>query len=159
MNYNNKFQYCIALFMVLLITSFFGVTYATHTSVTLNYDDTPPEVTILNPREGYLHFSGKPIIQNPFSFIADTMSPGGFRLKKVIATAHDDVDFETELAVKFYINGEERSEGSFVPCDLTWEWQWTGRGLGTYTLKVTAEDQSGNIGSAEMDVWYFCFIP
>jgi hypothetical protein len=149
----------LLVFGVLMMSSTFAVTgLDTLASRHIN-DDTPPEVTILNPQEGYLHFSGKPIMPNPFGFIAETMSPGGFRLKKVTVTAHDDVDFEADLVVTFYLNGEEQAVGSFVPCDLTWEWQWTGWGLGTYTLTVTAEDLSGNVGSAEMDVWYFCFIP
>ena len=156
--HHKKIQCYCALFGILLLSSLLATTNAFHTPITLK-DNTSPEVAILNPSEGYLHLSGKPIIPNPFTFVSDTISFGGFRFKKVIISAHDNIDFEADLEVKFYLNGEEKAVGSFVPCDLTWEWQWTGRAIGKYNLMVTAEDLSDNIGSTEMDVWYFSIIP
>lgn len=122
-------------------------------------DTTPPTITFLNPQEGYLHFSGRPLIPNPFSFMAPTMTVGGFRLGKVQVRVLDDVDYPSDITVIFSLNGEEQGYGTFVPCDQTFQWAWTGMGFGTYTLGVTAEDRSGNVGNVAMEVWYACFLP
>ena len=122
-------------------------------------DNTPPSVTIINPEEGYFHFSGKPLIPTPLNLLADTVSIGGFRLQPITILAADDVDENEDLLVKIYINDEERGNATYChDCDK-FEWKWTGWALGTYNLTITAEDTSTNVGSAEMEVWNFCFIP
>ena len=122
-------------------------------------DDEAPVVDIVNPRQGYLHFSGLPLLPNPFSFIADTMSPGGFRLGPVAVAVTDNFNQPEELDVDIYIDGEKRGDAAWDSQSQQHEWKWTGWGLGTYTLEARAEDTSGNVGTAEMTVWYFCFIP
>lgn len=122
-------------------------------------DDEPPAVEIVNPREGYLHFSGLPLLPNPFGFIADTMSPGGFRLGPVAVAATDNVNQPEELDVDIYIDGEKRGDAVWDDQRQEHTWKWTGWGLGTYILEARAEDTSGNAGTAQMTVWYFCFIP
>jgi len=118
----------------------------------------PPVVEIINPKEGYFHFSGIPILPTPFNFISDTMSIGGFRLNPIIINATDDSDNSEDLIVKVYLNGEEQGNASYC-CDWRLhEWFWTGWALGTYTLTVTAEDSFGAVGSDEIDVWNFCVM-
>jgi hypothetical protein len=122
-------------------------------------DTIPPIIEIINPKEGYFHFSGIPIIPNPFSFIAETMSPGGFRLGPISISAEDNIDQPEDLVVKIFIDGEQRGIASWNPSKNTYQWKWTGIGLGVYQLRATASDTSSNTASAEMQVWYFCFIP
>jgi len=122
-------------------------------------DDEPPAVEIVNPREGYLHFSGLPLLPNPFSFIADTMSPGGFRLGPVAVEASDNFNQPEEIDVDIYIDGEKRGDAAWDGQRQQHTWKWTGWGLGTYALEARAEDASGNVGTVQMTVWYFCFIP
>jgi len=118
----------------------------------------PPDVEIINPKEGYFHFSGIPILLTPFDLIADTMSIGGFRLYPIIINATDDSDNSSDLIVKIFLNGEEQGNATYC-CDWRLhEWFWTGFALGTYTLTVTAEDSFGAISSAEMEVWNLCVI-
>jgi hypothetical protein len=119
----------------------------------------PPSVEIINPREGYVHFSGIPLIPTPFNLISDTMSLGGFRLRPVIINATDDFDESEDLIVNVYLNGEYQGNASYC-CD--WrkhEWFWTGWALGNYILKITVEDSQGEIVRAEMKVFNFCFLP
>lgn len=119
----------------------------------------PPEVEIINPKEGYFHFSGYPILPTPFDLIADTLALGGFRLNPIIINATDDLDDRENVTVKVYLNDELQGEAEYC-CDWKLhEWFWTGWALGNYKLKVTAADLEGNTNSAEIDVWNFCFIP
>ncbi|MFW6119862.1 MAG: hypothetical protein ACOC80_03045, partial [Petrotogales bacterium] len=120
-------------------------------------DNQPPSIEIVNPKEGYFHFSGIPLLPTPFNLIADTMSIGGFRLYPIIINATDDIDNSEDLMVKVYLNGEEQSNASYC-CDWKlYEWFWRGRAFGTYNLTITAEDCFGAIGSAEMGIWNLCF--
>ena len=119
----------------------------------------PPDLKIINPKEGYIHFSGFPLIPTPFNLIADTLSLGGFRLNPVIINATDDYDNSEDLIVNVYLNDELRAEAEYC-CDWRLhEWFWTGLALGDYMLKITAEDIDGNCNNVEMSVWNFCFIP
>ncbi len=119
----------------------------------------PPDVTLINPKEGFFHFSGIPILPTPFDLIADTLALGGFRLRPVIINATDDFDNREDLVVKIYLNGELKGEASYC-CDWKLhEWFWTGLAIGNYKLKVTAEDLERNNNSVEIDVSNFCFIP
>ena len=126
---------------------------------TYGKDDEPPSVEIVNPAEGYFHFSGIKLVQTPFDLIGDTMGFGGFRIRPVRILAEDDIDDSEDLLVKIYIDDVLQSTGMYNVDNGYHEWQWIGPGLGTFTLKVTAEDRGGNVGTVELDVWYFCFIP
>lgn len=118
-----------------------------------------PVVEIMNPKEGYFHLSGKPIIPTFFNFISDTLSFGGFRLYPIIINATDDIDTSENLTVHVYLNGKYQGNAIYC-CDWRLhEWFWKGWALGTHNLTITAEDSYGAIGSAEMDIWNFCFLP
>ncbi len=122
-------------------------------------ENQPPSVEIINPKEGYFHFSGIPLLPTPLNLIADTISLGGFRLRPIIINATDDIDVSEDLIVNIYLDGEYQGNASYC-CD--WrkhEWFWTGWGFGNYILKITAEDSQGAIGSVEIKVCYFCFLP
>lgn len=128
-----------------------GVTAAT------DDDTTPPEVTILSPREGYIHFVGIELLRNPFGL---TMTMGAFLLRPGVAVALDNVDHASELNVTVSLDDNPGIDAYFVPCDNTFEWTGSlGIGFGIYTLTVTAEDTSGNAGSAELQVFYDCILP
>ena len=122
-------------------------------------DKEPPEIEIINPKEGYLHLSGIPIMPTPSDAIATTMAPGGFRFRPIQILAEDDFDEKQDIQVKIYIDVELKGLGILNSRNGYHEWKWTGWGLGTHTLKVTAEDKSGNVGSSETEIWYLCFIP
>ena len=121
--------------------------------------DQPPSVEIINPREGYFHFSGIPLLPTPFDLIADTLSLGGFRSRPVIINVADDFDNREDLIVKVYLNGEEQGDASFCCEWKLHEWFWTGWALGNFLLNVTAKDTYGSIGSTQIDIWNFCIFP
>ena len=121
--------------------------------------DDPPLVEIKNPTKGYFHFSGIRLFATYLDIIYDTMGFGGFRVRPVQVLTEDDVDESEDIIVKIYIDDEIRDTAVYNPENGYHELQWIGPRLGVFTLKATAEDTQGNIASAEMDVWYFCFIP
>jgi len=120
--------------------------------------DDPPVVEIVNPTEGYFHFSGIRLFPS-FGIIGNTLGFGGFRLTPLQFYTEDDVDDRSDLTVRVSIDGEELGVATYNSATQVHELQWTGPNLGTFTLSVTAEDSAQNIGSDEMEVWYFCFIP
>jgi desulfoferrodoxin (superoxide reductase-like protein) len=121
--------------------------------------DNPPIVEIKNPTKGYFHFSGIRLFATYFDLIYDTMGFGGFRVRPVQVSTDDDVDDSQDLIVKIFIDDELRGTADYNSNTGFHELKWVGPRLGVFTLKATAEDSQGNIGSAEMDIWYFCFIP
>jgi hypothetical protein len=131
--------------------------HAAGTAASMDDDITPPDVTILSPEEGYIHFAGIQLFRNPFGL---TMTMGAFLFKPGVAVAVDNVDHPSELAVTVSLDGKPAVNAYFVPCDNTFEWTGSlGPGFGIYTLTVTAEDTSGNMGSAELQVFYDCILP
>jgi len=123
-------------------------------------ENQPPSVEFVNPREGYFHFSGIPLLQTPLDFIADTISLGGFRLRPIQVDATDDMDETGKLLVELFIDNEEKGQGTWNPETGYYEWAWTGWALGTYKLMTKAKDTDGAESDwANMDIWNFCFIP
>ncbi|MBS3749723.1 MAG: hypothetical protein KGY67_08520 [Candidatus Thermoplasmatota archaeon] len=120
--------------------------------------DEPPVVEIVNPTEGYFHFSGIRLFPSS-GIIADTLGFGGFRLQPLKIYTEDDFDDSSDLIVTVLIDEEQLGTASYNDDAEVHEIKWTGPNLGTFTLSVTAEDSLGNIGRDEMQVWYFCFIP
>lgn len=120
--------------------------------------DEPPVIDIVNPTEGYFHFSGIRLFPAT-GIIADTMGFGGFRLTPLQFRTEDDVDNSADLTVTVFIDDEVLGTASYNEETQFHELQWTGPRLGIFTLSVTAEDSVGNIGTDELQVWYFCFIP
>jgi parallel beta-helix repeat protein len=123
------------------------------------WNNKPPSVEIINPKVGFFHISGIPLLPTPLNLISDTISIGGFRLRPIIINAVDDIFDSEDLFVKVYLNGEEQGNASYC-CDWRLhEWFWTGFALGNYNLTITAEDPFGEIGIAEIKIWNFCFLP
>lgn len=120
--------------------------------------DEPPVIEIRNPTEGYFHFSGIRLFPT-FGLIGDTLGFGGFRLQPLKFYTEDDVDASQDLLVEVYIDDESLGTATYNADEQVHELQWTGPALGTFSLSVTCEDSSGNIGENDLDVWYFCFIP
>jgi hypothetical protein len=121
--------------------------------------DDPPIVEIKNPTKGYFHFSGIRLFATYLDVIYDTMGFGGFRIKPVQIFTDDDNENSEDLIVKIYIDDELRDIAIYNSENGYHELKWVGPRLGVFTLKATAEDSQGNIGSTELDLWYFCFIP
>jgi hypothetical protein len=122
-------------------------------------NDEAPEVTIENPTEGYFHFSGIKLFKTPLDVIGDTMGFGGFRLRPIKVTVEDDIDESKDLVVTMFVDDEEKGPMNWNEEEELFELKWIGPALGTFTLTIEAEDSSENVGTAEMEVWYFCFIP
>jgi hypothetical protein len=87
------------------------------------------------------------------------MLPGSFLFNTGKAMVIDDVDVREEIEVTVYLDGEQRATAQYSPCSRYYEWGLLGRGIGSMTLRVEARDSSGNVGSADMPVWYFCLLP
>jgi parallel beta-helix repeat protein len=122
-------------------------------------EDRQPLLELINPREGYFHFSGIPLLPTPLNILADTVSLGGFRVRPITVNITDDFTSTEDLLVTIYLNDEEQGNATYDSNTGYHEWKWTGWALGVYNLTITAEDLSANIGSYSIDVWNFCFIP
>ena len=122
-------------------------------------DDMAPEITIENPVEGYFHFSGIQLFKTPLDLIGDTMGFGGFRVKPVQATITDDLDDSEDITAVLYVDDVKERDMTFNSETGLFEGKWIGPALGTYTMKIVAEDSSENTAEATMTVWYFCFVP
>ena len=122
-------------------------------------DNTPPVVTIVNPTEGYFHFSGIKLSRTILGIIADTIGFGGFRLRPVQVQVEDDIDSPEDISVYMYVKEDEQGEMRWNSDKNLFERKWIGPDLGVYSLNITAEDTSGNIGYSEMEVFYFYFFP
>ena len=124
-----------------------------------NQDTNPPEITIINPVEGYFHFSGIKLFKTPLDLIGDTMGFGGFRVRPVQATIIDDVDGPEDIIAVLYANDIKERDMLYNTENDFFEGKWIGPDLGTFTMKIIAEDSSGNSAEESMTVWYFCFVP
>ncbi len=142
---------------ILFIAAGIAGGHAAGTAASMDDDTTPPDVTILSPEEGYIHFAGIQLFRNPFGL---TMTMGAFLFRPGVAVAVDNVDHPSELTVTVSLDDKPGIDAYFVPCNNTFEWTGSlGPGFGVYTLTVTAEDTSGNSGSAETQVFYDCILP
>jgi len=125
----------------------------------IEQDTTPPEITIINPVEGYFHFSGIQLFETPLDLIGDTMGFGGFRVRPVQATITDDNDGPEEITAILYADDIKERDMVYNNENNLFEGKWIGPDLGTFTMKIVAEDSSGNDSEKFMTVWYFCFVP
>ena len=122
-------------------------------------DTTAPEITIVNPVEGYFHFSGIPLFETSTDLIGGTMGFGGFRVRPVQIEITDDVDGPEGITATLYADDIKERDMVYNSENELFEGKWIGPALGTFTMKIVAEDSSGNIAEASMTVWYFCFVP
>jgi hypothetical protein len=122
-------------------------------------EDEPPVIEIVNPTEGYFHFSGIKLFPTMLNLVADTMGFGGFRLRPVQVNVTDDIDSPEDIHVYMYVYEDEQGNMTYNSDNGLFERKWIGPDLGDFVLNISAEDSTGNIASMEMDVWYFCFIP
>jgi hypothetical protein len=143
--------------LICIILSY-SILVPTTLSTELN-DDTPPTVEIVNPTEGYFHFSGIRLFPTPLNLIADTMGFGGFRVRPVRVQVEDDTDQPEDIKVYMYVYENEQGNMTWNSNLNLFERKWIGPDLGVFTLNISAEDTSNNIAYTEMEVWYFCFIP
>lgn len=122
-------------------------------------EDEPPVIQIVNPAEGYFHFSGIKLFPTILNLVADTMGFGGFRLRPVQVNVTDDIDAPEDMTVYMYVYENEQGNMTWNSDSGLHERKWIGPDLGTFTMNISAQDSSGNIAYKEMTVWYFCFIP
>ena len=151
--YINKLKIIGILVMLIFILSSIPVVQSSSS------DDDSPVVTIVNPTEGYFHFSGIKLFPTILKIFSDTMGFGGFRVVPVQAQVQDDIDPSEDISVYMYVKDDEQGNMTWNSDKTLFERKWIGPDLGVFTLNITAEDSSGNIGYSEMEVWYFCFIP
>jgi len=145
------------LILFLLILSTLSIPSILGTNIM--QDTTPPEITILNPVEGYFHFSGIKLFETPFDLIGNTMGFGGFRVRPVQATITDDIDSPEDITAILYANDVKERNMVYNEENDLFEGKWIGPDLGTFTMNIIAEDSTGNIAEKSMTVWYFCFVP
>ena len=150
---NNKF---LVAFFILTISA---ITIPCILGNNINMDTNPPEITIINPVQGYFHFSGIKLFKTPLDLIGDTMGFGGFRVRPVQATIIDDVDGPEDIIAVLYANDIKERDMLYNTENDFFEGKWIGPDLGTFTMKIIAEDSSGNSAEESMTVWYFCFVP
>ena len=104
-------------------------------------DTTPPEISIEYPEAGYLHIFNKKIAP-----VGITIVIGDITVKV------DAIDDETGVSnVEFYIDNELQTIISFPP----YEWHWDTAAFLKHTIKVIAEDMTGNKAEASIDVLAF----
>lgn len=146
---------------LITVTAYCNIQGSITRSITVNdpTQDDPPIVEIKNPTKGYFHFSGIRLFATYLDLVYDTMGFGGFRVKPVQASITDDNDEPEDLIVTLYANDIKERDMAFNSESGLFEGKWIGPDLGVFTMKITAEDSFGNIAIAEMDVWYFCFVP
>ena len=128
---------------------------------TYGRNDSSPTVKIENPAKGYLHILGMPMVPI-LSIIADAIAFGGFRtLAPVIINATDDFDSNEDLNISIYVDDVLVENATTTYCSDcgVHKWQWAGQITGFKTLRVTAKDSCGNIGSSEeLKVFYICLM-
>ncbi len=147
------------LLMICLLITVSTITIPIIVGNNIRQDTTPPEITIINPVKGYFHFSGIQLFETPLDLIGDTMGFGGFRVRPVQATITDDVDGSEEITAILYSNDIKERDMIYNSENDLFQGKWIGPDLGTFTMKIVAEDSSGNIAEESMTVWYFCFVP
>lgn len=76
----------------------------------VSIDNVPPEVKMVNPKEGYFHFSGIKIFPTILNIKSDTMGFGGFRIRPVQVQVEDNVDSEEEIIIYMYVKEDEKGE-------------------------------------------------
>jgi rhodanese-related sulfurtransferase len=120
--------------------------------------DTPPTIKVVNPVEGYIHFSGRPLFPTILDVLGDTIAIGGFRMNPMMVDAIDDYNTRADLTVKFFIDGEELGEGVIDNCSHH-TIQWTGFAIGTFNVTVTVWDAYQGNNTASISVRNFCILP
>lgn len=123
------------------------------------FEDEAPEIEIVNPTEGYFHFSGIKLFPTLLNLVGDTMGFGGFRLRPVQVRITDDIDAPEDVSVYMYVYDNEQGNMTWNGDSGLHERKWIGPDLGTFTMNISAQDSGGNIAYKEMTVWYFCFVP
>jgi len=88
-------------------------------------DKTPPQVTIINPKNGQV--------------VSDTV--------KIQVKATDNVGV---LKVEYYIDGKKVGENTKSPYEYNWD--TTQYENGNHTIQVKAYDKAGNVGNAKITV-------
>lgn len=153
--------WCVLLLLSLGISSLPAATQNLMQSIEqpMGLEDQPPIIEIVNPTEGYFHFSGIKLFPTILNLVGDTMGFGGFRLRPVQVQVSDDIDAPEDLLVYMYVYDNEQGNMTWNSDSGLHERKWIGPDLGTFTMNISAQDSSGNIAYKEMTVWYFCFIP
>jgi hypothetical protein len=127
--------------------------------IKLGFNNTPPTVSIENPKKGYIHFSGFPLFPTLLDLIDETITIGGFRINPIQINVRDNEQNSDELLVILVINGIDQGQGKWNPGTGHYEWNWSKRTIGNHYLKVRAEDIYGAISDWEsMRIWNFCIF-
>jgi hypothetical protein len=128
-------------------------------------ENQPPVVTIVNPQEGLIHFSGIPLVPTLFDCIAETIALGGFQLQKIQVEATDDTQMSEELSVTLDVEDLRTGEihnlgnGSWNEKTESHEWHWKRKGATSYRLLPKAIDAYGAESEVtSLDFFNICLL-
>ena len=143
------------LIAILFLTTFLP---SVCVSLSIDEDTTPPEINIVEPKEGYLYILGKEIMPTP---LGNTVILGGdifyeprfndWWMYVVIEASATDTESGIKQ-VEFYIDNVLRS----IDVQEPYEWAWSRENVfGRHNIEVIAYDNENNVASDEMDVIIF----
>ena len=89
-------------------------------------DTSPPTIEIVNPTEGYFHFSGIRLFPTQLDIVADTMGFGGFRVRPVQVRVTDNVDSPQNISVYMYVYDDEQGQMNYNSNTNLHERKWIG---------------------------------
>ncbi len=101
----------------------------------------PPSVTIIKPKDGYLYVLDRAILP----LLKNTIIIGKILVE---ADASSEIGID---AVNFYIDGNFRKEVKESP----YSWLWDEATVGKRSIKVVVYDNAGGMGSDEQETWIF----
>ncbi len=125
---------------VAVILLFLGLVITPLTqSINSKVSNPEPSIEIINPKKGYLHISGIPLMPTPSVFNVDTVLFGGFRLRPIQVKITDEQN--DNITVLLRINGEVKGYSTWNDETGYAEWYWTGLAIGPYLLEFRVMDE------------------
>jgi PKD repeat protein len=113
----------------------------TATVTIIKVDTTPPYGTITRPLAKSLYLGNRKVLPFPITLLIGSIN---------VTVDASDNDSGVN-SVKFYLNGVLKSTDTTPP----YNWVWSERAFGRYTIFVEAFDVAGNSATDERTVWRF----
>lgn len=121
-------------------------------------DDQPPEISIVNPIDEYIHVRGIPLFKKSVNDAFSSIVIGGFKAKPIQVMIADNIDDPEDVNVYLSFKNKQSEEMIFNSLKNMFELHLSGFGFGTYPLEITAIDRSGNKNSILKEISYFCIF-
>jgi len=122
-------------------------------------DTEPPSLSLKNPKEGYVHVFGLPLMYQPTLQSQYAVSMGGFRFKPLQIEVTDNIDTPLDVNVYISINEETKVPLTFNTRNQMYEYEWTGFGFKQIPVQISAIDRSGNRQTLDFKIKYYGFFP